>query len=60
MSSKDLKSLEHCSQPPADLSDIFDTAVCEAASRSEQIIRWLPLLAANDVLDHADELHPVA
>jgi hypothetical protein len=33
--------------------------LCEEATSSAEIIRWLPLLAANDFLDE-DDLPPVA
>ena len=41
------------------LTNTTDTDLCEAASMSAEVIRWLPLLAANDFLDE-DGLPPVA
>jgi hypothetical protein len=40
------------------LTDAFDRTHAEAASHSRRIIRWLPLLAANDFLEHEASLHP--
>lgn len=46
--------------PDADPFDSLDVVYREGAARSEQIIRRLPLLAANDLLEHGDGLPPVA
>jgi hypothetical protein len=43
-----------------DASGIFEITHSATAEHSERIIRWLPLLAANDFLDQDDNLPPVA
>jgi hypothetical protein len=41
-------------------TDPSNTGWCEAAQISAEIIRWLPLLAANDFLEQDGDLPPVA
>lgn len=56
----DLDPLDSRSQPHNGRAGKSDNGHHDAAARSEQIIRWLPLIAANDVLDHPNELPPAA
>lgn len=55
--------IDHCDDSRrvhADPESWFGRDSPQAASRSGEIIRWLPLLAANDFLEQDGNLPPVA
>jgi len=56
----DLDHTENSCRIHLDAAHRFESAHSEAAAHSARIIRWLPLLAANDFLEEDVDLPPVA